>query len=122
MWLRIQKVEKLAKIFRYHPSWDRFMNLLVRGSLWPTEDLDEEERQKDVDEAPEFGNHKGAILKPDPLKKLTSKDAKHSYSLPLLLSKVKKIPGLMMAPMNIMRQNTKEKIGMIVDKDKLTHD
>eukprot|EP00957_Ditylum_brightwellii_P024216 1826507-Ditylum_brightwellii.AAC.1 len=45
--LEFREVEKLAKIFRQHPNWDRLKNLLVRGSLWQKEDLDEEERQKD---------------------------------------------------------------------------
>ena len=44
-------------------------------------------------EALVFGNHKGALSKPDILKKLISKDVKYGYSLPIPLKSVMQIKG-----------------------------
>jgi hypothetical protein len=56
------------------------------------------------------------------LKKLIAKDVKYGYSLPVPLSSVQSIPGVVMAHMNIMEQNTIDKFGRIIQKDRLTHD
>ena len=72
-------------------------------------------------EALEFVNYKGASEKPEPLRKLISKDIKHGYGLVLPLSKVSRILNLLLAPMNIMNQNTINEFGRIVGKDHLTH-
>jgi len=86
------------------------------------EDLDSKSRAEDVTEALEFGNHKGASEKPELLKQLIAKDIKHGYGLVLPLSKITRIPKLLLAPMNIMNQNTIDEFGRIVGKDRLTHD
>ena len=75
-----------------------------------------------MQEALIFGNHKGASLKPDILKKLISKDVKYGYSLPIPLDSLTRMKGLEMAPMNIMAQNTIDEFGRVVPKDRLTHD
>ncbi len=79
---------------------------LSEGSKWQLVKINESERQKDLEDALTFGNHKGALQKPIPLKKLIAKDVKYGSSLPVPLSSVRLIPGLVMAPMNIMGQNT----------------
>jgi hypothetical protein len=76
----------------------------------------------DIEDALAFGNHKGMSQKPELLKKLVWKDVKYGYSLPITLSSVQLIPGLCMAPMNIMAQNTLDEFGRIIPKDQLTHD
>ncbi|KAL7526144.1 hypothetical protein ACHAXR_001343 [Thalassiosira sp. AJA248-18] len=69
----------------------------------------------------EFGNHKRASEKPELLKQLIAKDVKHGYGLVLPLFKITRIPNLLLAPMNIMNQNTIDEFGRIVGKDRLTH-
>ena len=64
---------------------------------------------------------KGVSQKPELQKKLVGKDVKYGYSLPIPLSSVRLIPGLCMAPMNIMAQNTIDEFGRIIPKDWLTH-
>ena len=97
-------------------------NILKNGSKWPLEEISKEDRASDLQEAIIFGNHKGASSKSDLLKKLISKDVKFGYSLPIPLESVTRIKGLEMAPMNIMAQNTIDKFGRVVPKDRLTHD
>jgi hypothetical protein len=46
----------------------------------------------------------------------------HGYSLPLPLDKIKNIPSICMAPLNIQTQWTINKRGKIIEKDRLTHD
>jgi hypothetical protein len=96
-------------------------NFLEEGSKWPLVNLSKEERQKDLEDALAFGNHKGALQKPELLKKLIGNDVKYGYSLPIPLASVRSIPGICMAPMNIMAQNTIDKLGRIIPKDRLTH-
>ena len=112
----------LRSVFCLHPLWLKMEDILTNGSKWPLEDLSKESHISNMNDALTFGNHKGALSKPDILKKLVSKDVKYSYSVPIPLTSVKKIQGLEMAPMNIMEQNTIDELGRVVPKDRLTHD
>ena len=73
-------------------------------------------------EALSFGNHKVAVSNTILLRKLIEKDVVHGYGLVLPLSKIYQIAGVLLAPMNIMTQNTSYEHGRIVEKDRLTHD
>ena len=117
-----RKVETLDRVFGRHPNLQRMRDILLNGSDWPMEELNEEKRVADVKEALAFGNHKGASAKPELLQKLVSKDIKYGYALVVPLSKFERIPGALMAPMNIMNQNTIDECGRIIGKDRLTHD
>ncbi len=112
----------LASIFARHPLWHRLKSILDNGSIWPLEELSDELRAADLQEAIEFGNHKGATKQPELLRKLVLKDVTHGYGLVIPLSKLPRLPGALMAPMNIQRQNTIDEHGCIVTKDRLTHD
>jgi hypothetical protein len=80
------------------------------------------ERAKDLNEALTFGNHKGALVKPELLLKLIGKNVKYGYNVPIPLKSVKLISGLEMAPMNIMAQNMINEFGRVIPKDQFTHD
>ena len=47
---------------------------LQRGSIWPLDDLSEEDRIADLKEALVFGNHKQATENPELLRSLCNKD------------------------------------------------
>ena len=53
---------------------------------------------------------------------MIEKDVVHGYGLVLPLSKIDRIPGVLLAPMNTMTQNTIDEHGRIVENDRLTHD
>jgi hypothetical protein len=112
----------LQQVFGLHPLWHQMKVFLEEGSNWPLAELSERERRDNIEDALTFGNHKGAAQKPELLKKLVGKDVKYGYSLPIPLSSVRSIPGLCMAPMNTMAQNTIDEFGRISPKDRLTHD
>ena len=112
----------LKSIFKCHPNWKRMKSILENGSAWPLEDLPDANKKRDLAEALAFGNHKGAKANPKLLRKLVEKDVLFGYGLVLPLESLRAIPGALLAPMNIMKQNTINKHGRIMEKDRLTHD
>jgi hypothetical protein len=114
--------EILEQLLGKHPNWTRMKKILTEGSTWPLDEINEEEKAKDVREAMKFGNHKGAKEQLGKLRELTGNDVRHGYSLVLPLNKVDKLRGVVVAPMNIAAQNTIDEYGRIIKKDRLTHD
>jgi hypothetical protein len=85
----------LSSLLSLHPRWQLFKNLLDNSSSWPLSEISEEHRLANFKEALNFGNHK---------------------------EKIKQIPGALLAPLNIMHQNTINEDGVIIGKDRLIHD
>ena len=81
------------------------------------DELSTEVKLKDLKDAIEFGNHKGAKNNPDILRKLVEKDIIHAYSLVLPLDKIIRIPDVLMAPMNVMKKNTIDEHGRTMKKN-----
>ena len=86
--------------------------ILRNGSKWPLKPLNKDSRHADVDKALAFGNHKGAWMQLELLKKLVSKNVHFGYCLPLPLTKAKNIPDILIVPMNIQQQNTINEHGL----------
>jgi hypothetical protein len=63
-------VETLELLLVKHPNWPHLKQILISSSSWNLEDLDEEKRLSDLQEAIARGNHKGAKEKPANLRKL----------------------------------------------------
>jgi hypothetical protein len=97
------------------------MNMLAHGSQWPTEPITKEDRAANLIKALNFGNHKGATSQPELLLNLVSGNVKYGYALPLPLRKIRRIPGICMAPLNIQTQWTINEHREIIEKDRLTH-
>ncbi len=116
------KILTIKVIFMHHPIWPQMKRILTDGLHWPLEELNKNQQMADVDKAIKFGNHKGATNNPVPLQELVEKDVKCNYCIPLHLQKAKLISNLLFAPMNIRHQNTIDKMGKIVNKERLTHD
>jgi hypothetical protein len=114
-------IKVLQAIYGSHPTWNWMVPVLRDGSLWPLEPISKELRSTDVHEAIEFGNHQGAQENPSLLTKLVTKDVKHSYALAFPFLKALSIPGILMAPINIMHQDTINETGRVVEKKQLTH-
>jgi hypothetical protein len=91
----------LAPIFKNHPTWNKMTTLLTEGSMWPLSPIDEHNRLLDIDDTLAFGNHKGANQQPELLRKLINDDVTRGFALPLPRYKIKKISGVLIAPLNI---------------------
>jgi hypothetical protein len=118
---KFKKPEVLQKIFGNHPLWARMERLLIEGSRWPLKEISKEDRVADLQEALQFGYHKGATSKPKLLRELITADVTHGYGLVIPLDKIKRIPVACLAPMNIMHQFTLDASGDIMDREQPTH-
>jgi hypothetical protein len=85
-------------------------------------ELNKSKRIQDVDEALTFRNHKGTSSKPALLQELVNEDVTHGFALPLPLSKIRNIKGVLLTPLNIQLHNTIDEIRRIILKDRMTHD
>jgi hypothetical protein len=78
----------LSPLLGNHPLWPQIKSILKNSSQRPTEPISEEEPIGNVEEALQFGNHKGAQSQPELLLKLVTGDVIHGYAIPLPLDKI----------------------------------
>ena len=71
----------LEPIFKLHPLWPRFKSILDSGSRPPLEPLSSELRKKDLEEAIEFGNHKGVSKHKKFFQNLIKRDVINKFSM-----------------------------------------
>ncbi len=90
--------------------------MLIKGSQWPLEEIMKRDRVADLQEALQFGHHKGATSKPELLGEPITEDIWHGYGLVIPLNNIKHFPGVCLAPMNIMHQLTLDASRNIMDK------
>jgi hypothetical protein len=106
----------LELIFIQHPSWPKMKSVLSNGSTWPLRLLDKINQTKDVENPLVFRNHKGAEEQQDLLQILVKDDANRGFALPLPLYKIKLVPGILLAPLNIQLQKTINECGESIPK------
>jgi hypothetical protein len=68
--------------------------------------LDDSNQLNNIDNALAFGNHKGDMQQPELLLKLIQDNVDQGFALPLPLNKIKQLPGILVALMNIQLQKT----------------
>jgi hypothetical protein len=119
--LEFKPVLILEPIFLHHPSWPRMKSILSNGSTWPLSPLDKFDRLLDINNALDFGNHKGAEGQQDLLLKLVKDDVDRGFAFPLPLNKIKNFPGIILTPLNIQLQKNINERGEIIPKNRLTH-
>lgn len=100
--------------------WLPMKSILTHGSSWPLNNLDSTKCKDNLQEALSLGHHKGASQKPELLWTLIMDNVEHGFCLPIPLSKLPQLPGVLLAPMNIMCQHTIDKNGKIIEKGRLT--
>ena len=111
----------LQRLFHLHPLWTRLKNILDNGINYPVSPLASSLRALDLQEALEFGNHKGVKSNKKFITKLLNTDVVHGYSLILPLRVASQIPNGLIAPMNVIAQNTITPLGEIISKQRMTH-
>ena len=91
------------------------------GVEFPLSKTFREDKLKDVLEALDFRNHKGVKkLKPFFEQNLDD-DIRHGFSLPIPLNQVRKLKNALLAPMHVIKQDTINERGEIIDKKRITH-
>jgi hypothetical protein len=68
--------------------------------------LNDSNQLNDIDNTLAFGNHKGATQQSELLLKLIWDDINQGFTLPLPIDKIKQLPGILLAPLNIQLQKT----------------
>ena len=114
-------VQSLQPLLEHHPLWPRLKISLSSGVQFPLYDTTSEEKKYDVKEALKFGNHKGAQKYKSFFTKCLDEDFRHGYSLVIPRLAILKIPNALLAPLNVVDQNTINEHGEIIDKKRLTH-
>ena len=79
-----KSVEDLAELLHRHPRWEAMKERLEKGCEFPVDDLDDNIRKRDVEEALHRGNHKSAGKHAAQLEKALSKKIKKGWNLLLL--------------------------------------
>ena len=95
--------------------------ILENSSARPLKELEESKRGTGMKEALSFGNHKSAARNPILLRKLIEKYVVYGYGFVFPLSKIDQIPGVIVAPMNVVTQKTINEHGRIVEKYRPIH-
>lgn len=98
-------------------------SILEVGSDCPVEDLEDSVTLRDLEEAIESRITKTQRREQElfSVARTHRKDVSHGYGLVIPLPKIMRIPGALMAPMNIMHQNMIDKLGKVREKQRLTH-
>ncbi len=109
-------VHVIRQLYKHHPNWIRLQSILTNGSEWKLDELDNDTRRNDLIDALTFGNHKGASQHPELLRQLVEKDVTQGFGLVIPLSFIERIPGALLAPMNIMEQTSITERGQIIPK------
>jgi hypothetical protein len=109
--LEFKPTETLAPLFKCHPLWIKMKAVLSHRSFWPLDSLSKGKRIKDVKEALQFGNYKGAEQQQDSLKKLVKDNINQGFALLLPLNKIASILGILLTSLKIQLQETINKCG-----------
>ena len=117
-----QKPSQLEPVLQNHPLWRRLSSILKKGITFPLRDLDNTTKSLDLENALQFGNHKGVRKHPEFFRQLSWDDILAGYAIPIPLSKIKHMPGAALCPMNVIEQFTISKSGEIVEKQRACHD
>ena len=114
-------VETLQPLLKNHPLWGNLSTHLKQGVEFPLRNTKRHEKLQDVMEALEFRNHKGVKKYASFFEENLDKNVRHGFCLPIPLQRVKKIENALLAPMNVVEQDTINEQGEIIDKKKITH-
>ena len=117
-----KSVQELDSLFNNHPRWPALRSRLTTGSSWKMMQMDEQTRNKDLEEAISRGNHKSADKNAKYLSDALEKEIKKGWELILPLKDAYEIPGLTISPMGVAEQLGVSETGTFVPKKRLTHD
>ena len=116
-----RSVATLKPLLGNHPLWNNLSSHLKYGVEYPLARTSRKEKLEDVIHALEFGNHKGVKQFEPFFEECLDNDVTHGFSLPIPIQQVKNIKDALIAPMNVVEQDTINERGEIIDKKRLTH-
>jgi hypothetical protein len=72
----------------------------------PLTDIPKMDREQDVREALNYGNHKSTLLNPSAVLEILDDEVKHGWQLVLPSRQVSRIPGTIVSPLGLVQQNS----------------
>ena len=112
----------LAPIFENHPFWSNMRSTCLLGASFESVPLPEQDQLTLLDEALQYGNHKSATLNGPMLMKMLDKEAEKGWHIPLPIYSLRRIPGVIVAPMGLVHQTSIDENNKATAKWRLTHD
>jgi hypothetical protein len=116
-------ISQLESLLGKHPNFETLRKVIENGMpyLYKNE-IDEEDRKKEVEAILQRGNHKSATEEHIKVRDLISKEVSHGFAIPIPLDVVLKIPGAMVQALGLVEQWTINEKGERVVKYRLTQD
>ena len=112
----------LTQLLGRHPCWSSFQGILEHGATYPLQEIDSNDRLKDIHAAIARGNHQSAVSNFDLLKSMMETKVKYGYALPIPIKTIQCIPNAAVAPLGIVFQDTIDEFGKVKEKARATHD
>jgi hypothetical protein len=112
-------VSILAPLLSHHPNWHTIESILTHGSHFQAQTLSKPDHLRQIELTLEFRNHKA---QPHTATQAPGGRCDPRLNLPVTLDIARKIPGLVLSPMNIACQNTIDSTGCVIERHRLTHD
>ncbi len=114
--------ELIDPLVNTHPLWSNVKAWLRHGVSFPLKPIPETERRADLAAILARGNHKGAITHYQKLKSVLQDEVARGWQLIIPKHAVTNIPQAVIAPLNIVEQDTINEQGEIIPKNRITHD
>ena len=112
----------LGLIFQNHPLWKNLENHLRKGCHYPTTTIDQSAIRQDLEEALEFGNHKGVVNNQTLFQSMMDDEVSKGWAIPIPRQKILELGSdVILSPMNIIEQLTIDEKGNRIPKKRITH-
>ena len=96
-------------VTHFGPPSGRFLNT----ATYPLQELDYNDRLKDIYAAITHGNHQSAMSNFDLLKSIMETEVEYGYALPIPIKTIYCIPNAAVAPLGIVFQDTIDEFGKV---------
>ena len=111
----------LELIFKNHPLWGSMKDQLKNGCDYPLTEINDKDLRDDVIESLSYGNHRGVSENLEVFHQMMNDEVEFGYSLCIPRLKILELPKAVLAPMNIVDQNSIDENGNHIIKKRLTH-
>ena len=116
-------IHVIEPLLHRHPFWPILSSMLFRGASYKFKNLPpDSDRELENEAILEYGNHSSAVKRPEALRKVSEKDTKFGFSLPITFDCARKIKNGRVGPLGVAQHAGINEDGDIVMKDRLAHD
>eukprot|EP00957_Ditylum_brightwellii_P112523 8578145-Ditylum_brightwellii.AAC.1 len=113
----------LDHLLSHHPDWSALHNIITHDIDYLLTPIEDDTRVVHLHQALKRGNHKSATGKANKnvLVNLMTNDVDLGYGIPLPIEILPKIPFAKVYPLGVQHQQTIDKMGNVIMKDRVSH-